>query len=160
MRGNWGMHIPLWNCLEFSRRSCLSTPPSLVYLSHILSLGSDFEPQNFEWKWCSNPSQVRRLAPQYILMDIASPDAIFLRAAKLLWRRWRTYWMNAAFRFHLFFSGKPSMGLVIYACHFAAVGFCGTLERLASLSGKTYCSMINPRKKMFFIRAQRGRDRK
>ena len=25
--------------------------------------------------------QVRRLAPQYILMDIASPDAIFLRAA-------------------------------------------------------------------------------
>ena len=82
MRGNWGMHIPLWNCLEFSRRSCLSTPPSLVYLSHILSLGpDDFEPQKFEWKWCSNPSQVRRLAPQYILMDIASPDAIFLRAA-------------------------------------------------------------------------------
>ena len=58
-----------------------------------------------------------------------------------------------------FFSGKPSMGLVIYACHFAAVGFCGTLEeRLASLSGKTYCSMINPTKKMFFIRAQRGRE--
>ena len=44
------------------------------------------------------------------------------------------------------------MGLVIYACHFAAVGFCGTLEeRLASLSGKTYCSMMNPRKKMFLI---------
>ena len=65
------------------------------------------------------------------------------------------------------------MGLVIYAYHFAAVGFCSSLkERLASLSGKTCCSicsesnscffrpMSNHRKKMLFIRAQRGRDRK
>ena len=34
-----------------------------------------------ESRWLVFQSQVRRLAPQYILMDIASPDAIFLRAA-------------------------------------------------------------------------------
>ena len=43
------------------------------------------------------------------------------------------------------------MGLVIYAYHFAAVGFCSSLkERLASLSGKTCCSICSESNSCFF----------
>ena len=192
MGGNWGMHIPLWNCLEFSRRSCLSTPPSLVYLSLTSSLGPDnlriSEFQHASFLWPQNLQDERKLLVGFSIPGASTGSTIHFDGhcksrcyflASCYGEDWLMYWMNAVFQFQLFvaflpfFCGKPSMGLVICAYHFAAVGFCSSLkERLASLSGKACCSicsesnscffrpMSNHRKKMLFIRAQRGRDRK